>query len=580
MSMTRRDFLKGTAGVAAATGIAGINVLAAEEQQPGSVIVPEAEEKEAWTGDSGDLMTVAEYTQKKWSFEIPPAPIADEEISETKEAEIIIVGAGTAGICTAISAAQAGASVIMFAMGSGPVGRGGSIFAVNSKYMEERGIAPLSPIEMRYELKATGYDVDANKWFKWYRNSEEAMNWFIDLTEQTDLVFRMERGNFGEHKGDPSYCPLGTHTWQDVSATNCADGQPATVAALLKIAQDLGVETYFNTTAKQLVREDDNTGRVTAVIAQDADGNYIKFQGSKAIVLATGDFSRNYEMMHKYAPTAADYFWNYNAEDFDPEKGKVYGGLYQGDGQKMGLWIGAAWQKGFPNAAMVGAFGSQGCRLAYDIPSGFVCDMEGNRFTTEMMTTGLMSKLKPHIKGNAFCHIWDTDYAASGAPWCLSKTWYEQELPTPEETIEKWEGLVESEFIIKGETLEELLEKMGLPVEDTMAQIERYNEMCDAGEDTDFFKPAEELHAIRTGPFYGSVANSLIALTVLGGLRTDINMKVCDADDNPIPGLYNVGTMVGDVFGGSYSFQFAGHNLGMTCVTFGYLTGKYIAENE
>ena len=54
----------------------------------------------------------------------------------------------------------------------------------------------------------------------------------------------------------------------------------------------------------------------------------------------------------------------------------------------------------------------------------------------------------------------------------------------------------------------------------------------------------------------------------------------CIPNDQPIPGLYNVGTMVGDCYGNVYSLKLGGHNLGMNCICFGYLTGKFIAENE
>ena len=57
-------------------------------------------------------------------------------------------------------------------------------------------------------------------------------------------------------------------------------------------------------------------------------------------------------------------------------------------------------------------------------------------------------------------------------------------------------------------------------------------------------------------------------------------MRVLDADDEPLPGLYNVGTMVGDMFATNYTFMTEGANYGANCITFGYLTGKYIAENE
>ena len=56
-------------------------------------------------------------------------------------------------------------------------------------------------------------------------------------------------------------------------------------------------------------------------------------------------------------------------------------------------------------------------------------------------------------------------------------------------------------------------------------------------------------------------------------------MQVCDADDEPIPGLYNVGSMAGDLFSGHYDFMIEGHCYGMG-LTLGYLTGKYIAHNE
>lgn len=146
--------------------------------------------------------------------------------------------------------------------------------------------------------------------------------------------------------------------------------------------------------------------------------------------------------------------------------------------------------------------------------------------------------------------------------------------------MDLWEESVEAGAYIKGDTLEEVLEKIGLPVEETMATINRYNEMCEAGEDTDFFKRPENLFPIKTPPFYANKSGAPGMLTILGGLRTDDNMRVCDAEDNPIEGLYNVGTMVGDFYSGFYTFEVEGVNYGACCLTFGYLTGKFIAENE
>ena len=66
--------------------------------------------------------------------------------------------------------------------------------------------------------------------------------------------------------------------------------------------------------------------------------------------------------------------------------------------------------------------------------------------------------------------------------------------------------------------------------------------------------------------------------TETGQAHTNINMQVCDENDNPIPGLFAVGSMVGDYYANMYTFQIAGNNLGANCLTFGYLTGKALAE--
>ena len=56
-------------------------------------------------------------------------------------------------------------------------------------------------------------------------------------------------------------------------------------------------------------------------------------------------------------------------------------------------------------------------------------------------------------------------------------------------------------------------------------------------------------------------------LTVMGGLRTDANLQICEDDDTPIEGLYCVGTMIGDFFAGAYNFGLPGQNLGACCCT-------------
>ena len=92
-----------------------------------------------------------------------------------------------------------------------------------------------------------------------------------------------------------------------------------------------------------------------------------------------------------------------------------------------------------------------------------------------------------------------------------------------------------------GETLEELVAQLDMPADVAMASIERYNEMCDKGEDTDFFKESHYLYPIKEGPFYAcKVGPGLLAIT--GGVHISDNFEVLKADNTPIPGLYAIGT--------------------------------------
>ena len=77
-------------------------------------------------------------------------------------------------------------------------------------------------------------------------------------------------------------------------------GQQGAVESLERHAKDAGVKFYYDHIGRQLIREDNNKGRVTGAIAQRADGSYVKFVGKKAIVLATGEFSADKEMLASF----------------------------------------------------------------------------------------------------------------------------------------------------------------------------------------------------------------------------------------------------------------------------------------
>ena len=102
---------------------------------------------------------------------------------------------------------------------------------------------------------------------------------------------------------------------------------------------------------------------------------------------------------------------------------------------------------------------------------------------------------------------------------------------------------------------------------------------CDAGVDEEFGKRKELLLPIKKGPFYGIECTPWF-LSTTGGIRCNEDLQVMNADDEVIDGLYCLGSTVGDMYTNCYSTHFPGHNLGGTCLTFGYVTGRKLAGAE
>ena len=125
---SRRDFIKSAAVVAGGAALVGCTP---------KVATPEGEaQPTAAPAADGSTPLNAELASQKWNFEIPPEPIADADIANTVEADIIVVGGGHSGLITANAAAENGAKVVVISASSAPSYRGGSMAAVYSKEME------------------------------------------------------------------------------------------------------------------------------------------------------------------------------------------------------------------------------------------------------------------------------------------------------------------------------------------------------------------------------------------------------------------------------------------------------------
>ncbi len=516
-----------------------------------------------------------------------------------------------------------------------------------------------------------------------------SIDWTIDLMEAKGLKCSLEPG-FPDPDGVIDVPPASHNFWNDEVPFGALFGAPLEAQTYAQIfTEDLGGEIHYNTKGLYLIRDDDNTGRVSAVVAQNADGNYVKYAANKAVVLATGDFSKDRDMMARYCPFAYDIFkdyitWdniNYDVVKYAANKAVVlatgdfskdrdmmarycpfaydifkdyitwdninydvelaYDGLMPGDGQKMGLWVGAAWQKTQPCAPMINggasgpAHGVISNFLAYDglMPGdgqkmglwvgaawqktqpcapminggasgpahgvisnfwGINLDINGERYMNEVTNFAYGAIAKLMLPERTAFAVWDTNYAYTQDQWekfgCSVGLENGIMPSTPEELIEGWdknaeqglvEGLGNSTTYYKADTIEELVDKMaadGINKENALASIERYNLSAKAGVDEEFQVNPEVLYPIETGPFYATKSVGATFLTVCGGLRTNEKMQVCDASDQPIEGLYNTGIMTGDFYANSYNFVMPGQNLGAVCGTLSYLLGRDLAE--
>ena len=576
-NVDRRGFVKGAA--LGAAGLVATGALAA------GAAPAEKTEQSAAAAD-GDLASTAgsgvNSADQKWAFEIAPEPIADDQITATEEADVVVVGGGMAGMVTAASCAENGLKVILISASQAPVSRGGSNNGVYSKAMEQMGLPRMDPTWFyRMQYAANGGNFRPELWYKFYNHSEEAINWIIDIAANAGIKTTIESGP--EYKeGDPMFTPTAAHAFyvdDEELHGKVGTGEPYIAAEMGRyIAEDLGVDVRWNVKAEQLVRggtPNGTSGRVDAVLATADGSTYTKYVGTKAVVMATGDFSHDRDMMEKYCPQAVELC------DFESEvnydQGIWMGGLMPGDGHKMELWVGGAWQKE-PNNIMLGRPNLPGDQ-PYTSHTGLMVDNAGRRFMNEDVLGGFACATIMHLpEKTAYC-IWGQNRAEAGGPWGAIN-FVHGEYFTTQEVIDRWDNDTDGFNIVKADTREEVIAQLGLPAE-TIDTIERYNGMCAAGADTDFYKTADKLIPIgeNDGPFYGAAFTPGF-LTSLGGLRTDAHLRVLDATDTPIEGLYNAGCMIGNFYSATYTFAMEGMNYGACCITLPYVLGQELASGE
>ena len=449
-------------------------------------------------------------------------------------ADLIIVGAGGAGLTAAKAAADQGVSVILIEK-SGVIGGNSlcsqvGINAAGSAIQESLGMEfATAELLKEAQMQWGGREnlVDA-----YVENSGKAVDW---LAETLNVAFDGKTGD----KVDPEN-PLASVGEDHPSGSDLfmvkadADGYTANtlVNALNAAIQKAGVTLYVNTEATELVAEN---GAVTGVKARAADGSEVIFTG-KAVLLATGGFGQNHDMVVQYRPDLQYAI----TDEMAPTTG---------DGIIMAEAVGAktvdmAEMQLFPHVPVGDTW-----LAPMAMPGGFMTtslfvNQDARRYTTEGFDPSIAGTLEQE---HAYVIFGESDM---------------------NDTLKHLEerGLVKS-----GATAEELAAQLNLDGASLQATIDKWNADCDAGQDSQFERQPFTLKKIE-GKLYG-YAFGVGAHYMMGGVLINEKTQVLDQNENVIPGLYAAGEVTGGFHG---SKRVDGSGTGDAFV-FGYVAGNEIA---
>jgi hypothetical protein len=578
--LDRRTFLAGS-GALAAVGVAGAAVALAEEPPAG-----DAPADAASTDDAEEAETNANGARPDYPWAAEPPAIADDQIEEEVETEVIVVGCGIAG-CTAIrSATEEGAKVVWFEKTTGSTAPGRQFAVINSEANKTWGNYDILDRDevVDHEMDEGGYFGKRAIYTKWFDGVGKVFDWYFEL--DPDMYICQDMYDYppnGDAQGyaaplcmpQPEEYDFREEAYPTYPTSAAISGRELDAMAL-EYAEANGGKGYYETRVEQLIKDGD---RVVGVYAYNYNtGKYIKATASKGVVLACGDYVANDEFVKFFLP---EQIYNGNARMGmyrDPEGEPVA----QGEGLVMGDWIGAKIQ--LRHALMIHHMGAGplGCTPF------LMLNKYGKRFMNEEVPGQQLENQLEIQKDMVAYMVCDANWAQAipfMPPAHGSKSYYvdDDQASITESMIEPEaiiypsavEAAVESGQFLKADTLEELFAQVDIDADAALESVARYNELCANGYDEDFGKSAKRLFAIETGPFYLATFTPAASLACVGGLESDEDCHVYDRDRNIIPGLYVAGNIQGNRFTVQYPIAVAGIARSMG-LFYGYTAGKNV----
>ncbi len=561
-NLSRRGFLTGAAaaGALAAMGLAGC----APQQAAGGTKTADTGAASSWR-DKPEMPT---------------------DIADTLEADIVVVGAGNGGVVAAATAAQNGAKVIVLEKAGEVMAAREAVGAINSK------LEPDHPVDvpelLNHAAQTQSGDANMLLYKTWAEKSGEMIEWYKETLEPKGMLFPFEW-----------HCPDDPHAYYPAMCYNPCIGEYnpdgpnynsyAHVAVLADVlTQDLGGEILFNTPAKMLVQ--DESGKVTGVIAESSDKGTIQVNAAKGVIICTGGYAANTEMLNDLCETATKWC------------GLTSATTEEGDGIRMALWAGAELEPGGGAMVWNRAILPDGFEFSDDRTGGDIflpgsqpflhVNVNGERFMNEDQCYPMSYAQGAQQPRHFSWIVWDGNYwediaqfdtcgcsrlypAPSGT--AFNADVYDCEALTKEHLDEFWlNPRLENGSLKKADTLEELADMMEFDADQKatfLATVARYNELAAKGEDTDFGKPAYRLSDVEKAPFYAArIAGAL--LVTIHGVITDVNSQPLNADGKPIENLYVCGNDQGGFYPHNYPSNFTGINAGRVA-TFARIAAKH-----
>ncbi len=485
--------------------------------------------------------------------------------------DVAIIGAGPAGLAAAVEASEQGLSVAVFDKRNKTGGlRNGGIgpFAVESS-LQERSFVDLTKEQaFNYMMEFTHWTTNARLVSEYINLSADTIDWLEHMGIRFESVSAYYKGgkqtqhNFN-HRGKNIAEVLTAH------ATAC------------------GTVFHLGTTVQALTVQN---GAVVGLQGIDQSGNAFAVE-ARAVVVATGGFSGNPEMVHDVGYTIdKDIMYTF---DMSETCGDGLNMIWAVGGKKapmmMDTYVGLT--KGYG-----GPLGTAPALACLRQPVNLMINQKGQRFMREDLCSN------PGYTGNAV-HAQYQGCAISLLDEKMYQDYLEEQRlhpsgpPTEEadpnqpprapEPFERFNGIPMDTIITQAraegcvdfflaDSLEEFAAQANVPLEALKETLEEYNAMCENREDPIFHKAPKYLKPIQ-GPKYYGARFFCDTYGGLGGVKINHKAQVLNAQEDPIPGLYCAGNDANTIYGNSYPFYLCGNTSSFALNT-GRLAGKAICK--